>query len=49
MKPWPLAKAEFIDSLCQRWGCPPSALMREDADLVFGMLAILAARGPSGQ
>mgnify|MGYP006404508875 FL=1 len=33
--PWPLQKARMIDSLCQRYSCLPSQLMKEDMDEIF--------------
>ena len=33
----------MIDALCQRWHCPPSVLLQEDAGLVLGILGVLAA------
>ena len=44
-KPEEWARIEFIDSLCQRWGCPPSVVLHEDAALVYriGWYAALMA------
>jgi pyruvate/2-oxoglutarate dehydrogenase complex dihydrolipoamide dehydrogenase (E3) component len=33
-KPWELVHAELIDGLCQRYGCLPSQLMQEDAEIL---------------
>ena len=41
-KPWELQEAEFIDGLCQRYGCLPSQLLAEPVDLVLPMLALIA-------
>ena len=43
--PWPLTRARMIDSLCQRYSCLPSQLLAEDADLIFGIQAVLALAG----
>ena len=40
-KPWLLAKAEFIDTLCQRYHCLPSQLLNEPADILLQMIAVL--------
>ena len=40
--PWLLVRARMIDNLCQRYSCLPSQLLAEDADLIFGIQAILA-------
>ena len=42
MKPWQLARAQFIDMLCQRYGCLPSALLREDAGELLQIQQLLA-------
>ncbi len=34
-----------MDALCQRWGCPPSVVLQEDAHYVLRMMALLA-EGP---
>ncbi len=34
VKPFWLSRAEMIDSLCQRYGCLPSQLLEEDAELL---------------
>ena len=44
-KPWTLAKAEFVDSLCQRYGCLPSALRQESA---YDILQIVGLLGDGG-
>ena len=31
----------MIDGLCKRWGCPPSAVLAEDATLVMAMLTAI--------
>lgn len=46
MKPWELEKAEFLDSICQRYGCLPSQLLEEPADLLLPMLALIAEANP---
>ena len=33
-KPWGLVRAELIDGLCQRYGCLPSALLKESAEVL---------------
>lgn len=35
----------MIDNLCQRWGCTPSQLMKEDANVIFHILSIRDAAG----
>ena len=40
-KPAKLVEAELIDGICQRYGCLPSALMEEDADMLLGTLALV--------
>lgn len=44
-KPWPLVRAELVDSLCRRWGCLPSQLYQESAYEVFQTLTILGLVG----
>jgi len=39
----------MIDSLCQRYGCLPSALLAENADLLLRMHRILAEGRPEGE
>jgi len=34
VKPPELANAELIDNICQRYGCLPSELMKEDVSLL---------------
>ena len=41
-KPPELVEAELIDGLCQRYGCLPSALLAEDADLLLSVVGIAA-------
>lgn len=41
-KPWELERAQFVDMLCQRYGCLPSQLLEEPADLLMPMLALVA-------
>ena len=41
-KPWELQKAELIDSLCQKYSCLPSQLMKEDVDSIMKMNLILS-------
>ena len=41
-EPAALSQAKLLDGLCQRWGCPPSVILEQDAGLVLPMLAILA-------
>ena len=45
-KPAELVEAELIDGICQRYGCLPSALMEEDADLLLGTLALVGIGKP---
>ena len=45
-KPWELERAEFLDRLCQRYGCLPSQLLEEPADLLLPMLAAIAEGRP---
>ena len=40
--------AEIIDALCQRYSCLPSALLAEDADLIFRMHQMIAEAHPEG-
>ena len=44
-EPWQLTRAKFIDNLCQRYGCLPSQLLAEDADLLLQMHAVLVLSG----
>ena len=44
-KPWELVQAELIDGLCQRFGCLPSQLMQEDAQ-ILRMIAIVQEGKP---
>ena len=39
----------MIDFLCQRWGCPPSAVLAEDAGLVMGIVAAIKDTPDSGE
>lgn len=39
----------LIDNLCQRWGSPPSVVLRENAADTLQMLAILADMDGDGQ
>src|SRR3972149_88826 len=51
-KPAELLEAELVDGLCQRWGQPPSVILRENAGYVLRMLTILgfsAAGDPSAE
>lgn len=41
-EPAALGQAKLLDGLCQRWSCPPSVILEEDAGLVLPMLAIIA-------
>jgi hypothetical protein len=41
-KPSWASNLQLIDALCQRWGCPPSVVLREDARLVMHMMWLLA-------
>lgn len=43
--PLELSHARLIDGLCQRYGCPPSVILAEDAAQLLPMLAILEAAG----
>ena len=45
-KPAELLEAELVDGLCQRWGQPPSIILREDAHYIFRMMTILAEAKP---
>ena len=38
--PWQLAEARMIDSLCQRYSCLPSQLMKEDAATILHIMKI---------
>jgi hypothetical protein len=40
--PVALQQVQMIDNLCQRWHSLPSALLAEDAGLVYGVLGVLA-------
>jgi hypothetical protein len=42
----PLAQAELIDNLCQRYSCLPSQLLAERADI---LLRIMALRSEAGE
>lgn len=33
-KPWPLIEAEIVDALGQRYGTPPSQILKEDAGIL---------------
>ena len=44
-KPWELERAEFIDGLCQRYGCLPSQLLEEPVDMLR-MLSLIALAHP---
>lgn len=44
-EPWPLTRARFIDSMCQRYGCLPSRLLEEDVGLILQMHSILNLAG----
>ncbi len=46
-KPYWLSKAELIDSLCQRYGCLPSQLLKEDAEIL--LIAGLANDGQAAR
>lgn len=46
-KPWELEKAEMIDTLCQRYGCLPSALLKEDAGLLRMVRIVALGRAES--
>ncbi len=46
-KPEALARAEWMDRLCQRYGCLPSQLLAEPADTLMQMWAVLAAAAPA--
>lgn len=45
-KPGALVVAEIIDGLCQRWGQPPSVIVKEDAAYVMQMMAVIAEGTP---
>ena len=41
-----MTEARAIDALCRRYGCLPSALMREDVSLLYNVrLLALASEG----
>lgn len=31
----------MIDGLCQRYSCPPSVILQEDADYVLGLVQLV--------
>ena len=43
--PAELARAQFMDGLCQRYHCLPSAILREDVG-ILRMLELLRMGGP---
>ena len=45
-KPAELLEAELVDGLCQRWGQPPSVILRENAHYILSMMTILAEAKP---
>lgn len=44
--PWGLARAQLVDGLCQRWGCLPSQLLKEDANVILQILTVIARESP---
>ena len=44
-EPWQLAEARIVDRLCQRYHCPPSQLLEEDAGWIFQCLELLHEAG----
>ena len=36
----------MIDGLCKHWGCPPSAVLKEDAGYVMRMMQLIALGKP---
>lgn len=47
-RPWELIRAELIDGLCQRYGCLPSQLLEEDAE-ILQMVNIVGLGQPDGE
>jgi len=43
--PWILQKARLIDGLCQRYGCLPSQLLKEDIDTILLTQTVLNLAG----
>jgi hypothetical protein len=43
--PWILQKARLIDGLCQRYGCLPSQLLKEDIDTILLTQTVLHLAG----
>ena len=46
--PWEVQRARMIDTLCQRYGCLPSQLLKEPMDTLFRMHTVLYLAGDSG-
>ena len=47
--PWILQKARLIDGLCQRYGCLPSQLYKEDIDTILMTQTVLSLAGDNEQ
>jgi hypothetical protein len=47
--PWILQRARLIDGLCQRYGCLPSQLLKEDMDTILMTQTVLNLAGDNEQ
>ena len=43
-----LVELQLVDALCQRWGCLPSEVLAEDADLILRLVRLVIAPGAEG-